>query len=145
MKEDYKVQNEEPETILQQIQEDLSDTVWIKHFDVKVPIKGNLKKGLIFGLNARLSIGIFLSFLDFRHVVIHLMQKLSHSTRAYIWNADGLNSFLQRVQIMKVFREAQRTMPKIKPPPKKKPQPKSRMALQWKSPTLPPNVELETW
>ena len=59
-------------------------------WDIKVPIKQNLLKSLIFGLNSRLAIGVLLSFLDYSPEVIETLQVLSHSTRAYIYNIDGL-------------------------------------------------------
>ena len=60
---------------------------------VKVPIKEELKRGLIFGLKARPPIGIILSFLGYSYEVFELMQTLSHRTRAFIFNAQGLNGF----------------------------------------------------
>ena len=59
-------------------------------FDVRVTIKRHLKRKLVFGLQSRLAIGIILGYVGLRHEVLPLMQVLSHSTRAYIWNADGL-------------------------------------------------------
>ena len=64
------------------------------HFDFKVPIKENLKTGLIFGLQSRLAIAEIIAYLGFRHEVIPLMLALSHATRAYIVNANGLDGFL---------------------------------------------------
>ena len=51
---------------------------------IRVPIKEKLKHGLIFGFKARLAIAEVLSFLGYDHDVLHLLQKLSHGTRAYI-------------------------------------------------------------
>ena len=59
-------------------------------FDIKVPIKESKKKTLILGFRARLPIGVFCGYLGSRHEVIPLLQILSHETRAFIWNADGL-------------------------------------------------------
>ena len=61
---------------------------------ILVPIREELKKNLIFGIEARLPIGIILGFYGFRHQVMKLMQCLSHGTRAYIVNADGLPGFV---------------------------------------------------
>ena len=69
----------------------------VEDFDIKVQIREELKKGLIFGLQARLPIGIILGFTGFRYEVYQIMQTLSHSTRAYIVNANGLNGFLKRM------------------------------------------------
>ena len=44
-----------------------------QNFDIVVPIRQELMRCLIFGLKARLPIGLILGFLDFRHVVIQLM------------------------------------------------------------------------
>ena len=63
-------------------------------FDIVVPIKDELRIGFIFGLKARPPIGIILGFCDDRSRVNQLMQTVSHSTRAYLINADGLNGFL---------------------------------------------------
>ena len=75
-------------------------------FDAKVQIKEELKKGLIFGFRARLPIGIILGFVAIRHQVIPLMQTLSHATRAYIVNADGLPGFVNDFDIIKYLKEA---------------------------------------
>ena len=64
------------------------------NFDIKVQIKEDLKKSLIFGLQARLPIGVILGFVGYRHHVLPIMQTLSHSTRAYIVNSDGLQGFV---------------------------------------------------
>ena len=49
-------------------------------FDLKVQIRDNLKKDLIFGLKARLPIGVILGFVGYTHQVMPLMQVLSHGT-----------------------------------------------------------------
>ena len=59
-------------------------------WDIKADIKEEMKKGLIFGLRARLPIGMILGYVGYRHEVMPLLQIISHQTRAYIWNADGL-------------------------------------------------------
>ena len=61
---------------------------------ILVPIREELKKNLIFGIEARPPIGIILGFYGFRYEVMELMKHLSHGTRAYIINADGLPGFL---------------------------------------------------
>ena len=63
-------------------------------FETKVAIKEDLRKTLIFGIEARLPIGLILGFYGYRHEVMHLMQNLSHGTRAYIYNAEGLPGFV---------------------------------------------------
>ena len=44
-----------------------------KIFDIKLQIKDELKKVLIFGLQARPPIGIILSYYGYRHQVMSLM------------------------------------------------------------------------
>ena len=65
-----------------------------ENLDIKVEIKEELKKVLIFNFRARLPVGVVLSFYGYQHQVINLTQVLSHGTRAYIQNANGLPGFL---------------------------------------------------
>ena len=74
--------------------------------DIKVPIKEELKKCMVFGVSARPAIGHILSYFGFSLEVLSLMQNLSHATRAYIVNAEGLPGFLVGVDILKFLREA---------------------------------------
>ena len=67
--------------------------------DIKVPIRKEFEKRLIFGLNARPPIALVLSFFGFRHEVMLLMQTASHTTRAFIWNADGLPGFVIEMDV----------------------------------------------
>ena len=85
----------------QQKQQDTS----VLEFDIKVQIKDELKKGLIFGLKARPTIGITLSFVGYRDEVMPLMQTLSHATRAFIVNANGLPGFVVQFDIVKHLKE----------------------------------------
>ena len=73
-------------------------------FEIRVTIKDELKKALIFGLEARLPIGIILGFVGYRHQVLPLMQSLTHATRAYIVNAGGLQGFLAAFDVMKLLK-----------------------------------------
>ena len=75
-------------------------------FDTRVPIKNELLKGLIFGIQARLPIGVILGFFGYRHEVMPLLQTLSHRTRAYIVNAEGLPGFVIEMDIIKILQEA---------------------------------------
>ena len=50
------------------------------NFDVRVPIREEMMKDLIFGLEARLPIAIVLSYIGFRHDIAPLLQTLSHQT-----------------------------------------------------------------
>ena len=77
-----------------------------EHFDIQVTIREALKKGLIFGLKAKLPIGVILRFLGYRHEVMPLMQTISHGTRAYIVNEGGLRGFVIAVNIMNLLKTA---------------------------------------
>ena len=77
------------------------------HFDIKVDIKEDLEKGLIFGLSARPPIAMILGFIDFQHEVLPILQTVSHETRAYTINADGLKSFIQEFEITKFIQSAE--------------------------------------
>ena len=72
----------------------------VDKYDIKVAIRENLKKGLVFGIQARPAIGHILSFYGYSHEANIIMQVLSHSTRAYIINADGLPGFLVKADLM---------------------------------------------
>ena len=74
--------------------------------DVKGEIKEDLQKGLILNLQSRLAIGVVLGFVGWRHEVIPILQTLSHSTRAYIINANGLTGFLLSIDLMRFLQEA---------------------------------------
>jgi hypothetical protein len=74
--------------------------------DVKVQIKWELKRNLIFGIQSRPAIGMILSFFGFSHEVFELMQTLSHSTRAFIYNAERLNGFLVKLDICQILHDA---------------------------------------
>ena len=77
-----------------------------ENFKTKVLIKEELKKCLIFNLKARLPIGIILGFTGYRHEILHLMMNISHATRAYIVNANGLSGFLENIEIIKFLKDS---------------------------------------
>ena len=68
-----------------------------------------MKKGLILGFQARLPIGIVLGFLGFRHEVLPLLQKINHSTRAFLWNANGLQGFVRDMDAIPILSRAVKT------------------------------------
>ena len=45
-------------------------------------------------IKSRNATATILSFLGYRHEIIPQMQRISHRSRAYIWNSDGLPGFL---------------------------------------------------
>ena len=45
----------------------------VETFDIKAPIVDELKRGLVFGLQARLPIGSILSFAGYHHQIMPLM------------------------------------------------------------------------
>ena len=62
-----------------------------------VPFKDSLKKRLPFGnLKSRHAIAVVLSYLGTTLEVYPLLQKISHTTRAYIFNEKGLKGFLEQ-------------------------------------------------
>ena len=79
-----------------------------ENFDFTVPIKDELKKCLVLGLRSRLAIVNVLAFSGCQQHVMPLMQTLSHDTRAYIFNADGLPNFFTKFDIMKHLEEAEK-------------------------------------
>ena len=66
----------------------------VENLDTKVPIQENLKKELIFGINARLPIALVAGLSGYRDEILTVMQTLSHSSRAFTVNADGFKGFL---------------------------------------------------
>ena len=85
----------------------MSLTLSTKAFHVKVPLKEMLMRGLIFGIKARLPIGLILGFVGYCHQVMPMMQSISHSTRAYIFNSNGLPGFISRFSILKLLKDAE--------------------------------------
>ena len=62
--------------------------------------------GLIFGLQARPPIAHILGYLGYSHEVMPILQNLSHSTRAYIVNAEGLSGFVRKIPLIQILRKA---------------------------------------
>ena len=67
-----------------------------KHtFASKVSIKENLLQDILFPkFKSRYASATVLSYLNYEEEILDQLQKLSHGSRAYLVNADGLNSFL---------------------------------------------------
>ena len=76
-----------------EIENQLTQHFVAQNLEIKVEIVEQLKTCLPF-LKARFPNAVILSYLGFRHEVIPIMQIISHTTRAYIINADCLKGFL---------------------------------------------------
>ena len=76
----------------------------VEDFDIVLQLKNDLKKRLIFGLDARLPIAKILGFSGYRHEILPQMQTLSNSTRAFLVNANGLPAFVFKISIIRVLR-----------------------------------------
>ena len=82
--------------------------MFTEKWDIRVTIDSYYVKSIPFiGLAARLPSAIILSYVSYRHQVIHILQRVSHQTRAYIYNANGLPGFLQEFDIMQILKRAQ--------------------------------------
>ena len=67
-------------------------------WDIKLRIRFRHMRDMPFKkLQARTVTATILSFIDYSHNVIPILQVLSHVARAYIWNADGLPGFLVKI------------------------------------------------
>ena len=78
-----------------------------ENFDIKVKIREELKSSLIFGLQARPPIAHILAYFGYSYEVMHLMQTLSHATRAFFVNADGLQGFLVQFDLITFLEDAE--------------------------------------
>ena len=82
-----------------------SNTNHRNRWDIVVPIKEEHVKSMPFedkGITARSSCAIILAFFGYCSDVLALMQELSHKTRAYIWNAQGLPGFLIKADLLHI-------------------------------------------
>ena len=80
---------------------------WVIDRLVKVPIRYEHRLVLPFGsLQARAPIGTVFGFFGYSHEVHDLLSTLSHSTRAFIVNAEGLRGFV-KLSIVSVLRSAE--------------------------------------
>ena len=71
---------------------------------VKVPIKEELKKCLVFGVESRLGIANILRFSGYQEQVGTTMQQLSNGSRAFFYNAYGLEAFLVPSVIIEILK-----------------------------------------
>ena len=46
------------------------------------------------GIESRVAMATIWACVDYKYEVIEILQKLSHSSRAYLWNANALPGFL---------------------------------------------------
>ena len=78
-------------------------------FDIKAPIKTDYLKEMPFkGIDGRLSMAIFWSYAGYKEDVLDKLQVLSHRSRAYIYNANGLNGFLVEKRIIRTLELAKK-------------------------------------
>ena len=63
---------------------------------------------MVLNLGSKLAIGTFFSFVGYRHVAIELLQTLIHSTRAYLIKEDGLRGFVERMDFLKILKDAEK-------------------------------------
>ena len=74
-----------------------------------MPIRESLLKSIPFScIQSRNAASEILSFIDYKEEVILLLQTLSHKTRAFIYNAHGLQGFLVSLDVMGILRFAQK-------------------------------------
>ena len=77
-------------------------------WDTKVPIEETYLKEVPFdAIDSRGAIATVWTFLGYKHEVIEILQRLSHRTRAYVYNADGLKGFLVVLDIIKILKDAE--------------------------------------
>ena len=64
-------------------------------WNIRIHIRMDLLKVLLVkGLESRNVMGTIFSYVGHSDEVINLMQRISHKSRAYIWNADALQGYL---------------------------------------------------
>ena len=76
-----------------------------------MPIREDLLRVLPFeGIQSRHATAVILSFVGYLHQVPGILQKLSHKTRAYIVNADGLKGFLVKLgKVLQIIKAAEKS------------------------------------
>ena len=75
-------------------------------WDIKYPIKLEMLKVMpVKGLQSRNALGVLFTFVDYMEEVVPLLQIISHETRAYIWNANGLHGFLVKQPVMSILED----------------------------------------
>ena len=63
----------------------------VEHWDIIISIVDAYKKRLPFkGLASRVPVAVIFSYFGYKEEALSLMQVVSHSSRAYIYNAGGL-------------------------------------------------------
>ena len=79
-------------------------------FEVDVPIKENYSKLIPFlGLQARGPVANIFSYFGHKDQVSDLMQVLSHSTRAYFVNSEGLGGFLIPYNVINILIQGEKS------------------------------------
>ena len=71
----------------------------------EVKIKGKYLKAMpVKQIKSRVATALVLSFFGYRDYVIAILACLSHESRAYIFNANGLSGFLIQANIIDIIR-----------------------------------------
>ena len=75
--------------------------------DIRVEIKADQLSSLPFkDLQSRVCTATILQYTGYQQQIILLLQKLSHKSRAYIFNANGLQGFLIKEDYLSVLKSA---------------------------------------
>ena len=80
-----------------------------RKFHIIAPIKTDYLKEMPFkGIDGRLSMAIFWSYAGYKEDILDKLQVLSHRSRAYIYNANGLSGFLVEKRIIRTLELAKK-------------------------------------
>ena len=76
-------------------------------WDIRVSIKSEYMKEMPFeGIDGRGAMALMWSFVDWRNETTDLLQKISHRSRAYFFNAHGLKGFLVTISATGLLKRA---------------------------------------
>ena len=74
-------------------------------FDARVKLKIKYDKAMPFeGLPAREAMATVWSYVGWKFQVVDILQKLSHQSRAYLYNGHGLSGFLVELNVIPVLK-----------------------------------------
>ena len=76
-------------------------------WDIRVNIRREYKKEMPFeGITGRRAMALVWTYVDWRNEVTDILQQLSHRSRAYFFNAHGLQGFLIKATPMLLLNQA---------------------------------------